>query len=88
MHKLKEFFSMELNKSKEKVNDSHLISQLYKVGSTNLQYQVMKLQDEGYKISSGKQPCSICNKRLGYSVFTISKDNNVVHYGCAQKRNT
>ncbi|RCK67836.1 Vacuolar morphogenesis protein 6 [Candida viswanathii] len=88
MHKLKLFFSMELNKSKERVEDTHLISQLYKVGSTNLQYKVMKLQDEGYRISSGKQPCSICNKKLGYSVFTISKDNNVVHYGCTQKRST
>ena len=63
-----------------------MVSQLYKVGSTNLQYKVMTLQNEGYKIGSSKQPCAICNKRLGYSVFTITKDHEVVHYGCAQSR--
>lgn len=86
MHKLKTFFTIEIKNTDEQVKDSHLVSQLYKVGSTNLQYKVMTLQNEGYKIGSSKQPCAICNKRLGYSVFTITKDHEVVHYGCAQSR--
>ncbi|KAI5954086.1 VAM6 [Candida margitis] len=83
--KLSQFLTNQIQKVDNKTHDSKMCSQLYKVGSTNLKYKVLNLQDEGYKINSSKQKCTICNERLGYSYFTVSDDDTIVHYGCGQK---
>lgn len=83
--KLTQYLLSQIQNVNNKVHESRMCSQLYKVGSTNLKHKVLNLQDEGYKITSSKQKCSICNERLGYGYFTVSSDDSIVHYGCAQK---
>lgn len=85
LNKLSHFLTSQIQKVGNKVHESRMCSQLYKAGSTNLKHKVLNLQDEAYKINSSKQKCSICNERLGYGYFTVSSDESIVHYGCAQK---
>ncbi|KAG5417231.1 UTP21 [Candida metapsilosis] len=71
LKKLSSYLVNSVQKVDTKVHESRMGAQLYKVGSTNLKYKVLNLQDEGYKINSSKQKCSICNERLGYGYFTF-----------------
>ncbi|EMG50920.1 hypothetical protein G210_5886, partial [Candida maltosa Xu316] len=64
--KLKQYFYAEISQTTEKVKDTHIISKLYKTGSANVEQQVKELEKESYKISSSKDECIICHKKLGY----------------------
>ncbi|ABN66606.2 vacuolar carboxypeptidase Y [Scheffersomyces stipitis CBS 6054] len=85
LHRLEKFLTSHMRGSQETLHDARIASQLYKVGSIKLQDRIWKIQSQEYPIASGKQLCTICNKRLGYSVFSVGKDNQIVHYGCAQR---
>ncbi|KAI5951365.1 VAM6 [Candida jiufengensis] len=85
LYKLKSFLNEQIHNVNNNLNDSKMNSQLYKIGSTNLKSKVLNLQNEGYKISSSKQLCPVCNERLGYSYLTVTNDGDIIHYGCAQK---
>ncbi|KAI5960134.1 VAM6 [Candida pseudojiufengensis] len=85
LYKLKPFLNLLLNNLNQKLNDSKINSQLYKIGSKNLESKVLNLQNEGYKLSSSKQLCAVCEERLGYSYLSVTKDGEIIHYGCAQR---
>lgn len=85
LHKLSKFLTASLRNSQEALHDGRIASQLYKIGNVKLQDKVLQQQSQGYTIESAKQECSICHRRLGYSVFSVGNDGQVVHYGCAQK---
>ncbi|EGW33175.1 uncharacterized protein SPAPADRAFT_50087 [Spathaspora passalidarum NRRL Y-27907] len=84
--KLTQFLTHTFANNHKLLHNSRIKAQLYKVGTVNMEDKVLKIQSEGYKISSSKQACAVCNKRLGYAVFGVTKDNQVVHYGCLQSR--
>lgn len=85
LYKLEKFLSEQLRSSMDFVHDTSVASQLYKVGTTKLQDKLQTTQSEGYTVESGKQLCTICNKKLGYSVLSVGKDNQIAHYGCYQR---
>ncbi|RLV95803.1 U3 small nucleolar RNA-associated protein 21 [Spathaspora sp. JA1] len=85
LYKLSQFLNMSFTKNHELLYNSKLKTQLYKVGTINMEDKLLNLTSEGYKINSSGQPCAVCNKRLGYAVFGVTKDNQVVHYGCIKR---
>ncbi|CUM47265.1 uncharacterized protein AC631_01944 [Debaryomyces fabryi] len=85
LYKLEKFLSQQLRSSMDSVHDTNVASQLYKVGSTKLQDKLQTIQSEGYTVESGKQLCTICNRKLGYSVLSVGKDKQIAHYGCYQR---
>ncbi|KAK6461805.1 vacuolar carboxypeptidase Y [Scheffersomyces coipomensis] len=87
LFKLSKFLNNQIINSQQNNYDSRIISQLYKVGSIKLYDKILNIESENYSIQSNRQICSICNKRLGYSVFTVDKHDQIIHYGCAQKGN-
>lgn len=84
--KLHQFLCVQLRDSKKALTDGRLASQLYKVGSVKLEHELLMKQNQSYSIESSKNICKICKKRLGYSVFTVLKED-VVHYACYQSVN-
>lgn len=85
LHKLMLFIEENVRKNEEKLYNTHLGSQLYKVGSIKLHHKLLDTQSKSYSIPAGTQPCHICNKKLGFSVLCIDQNDQVVHYGCLQK---
>lgn len=85
INKLNEFLRDQLRLTRETLIDSRFSSQLYKVGSIKLQHELLTKQSESYSIDSSRKPCSICHKKLGYSVLSVNDKNQVVHYACHQK---
>lgn len=81
--KLSKFLDEQVRRSHKSLIDSRAASQLYKVGSIKLQHELLIRLNKSYAIDSSKSLCSICKKRLGYSVFTVS-NNKIVHYACYQ----
>lgn len=79
--KLTTYLDEQLRKSTQVLIDTRVSSQLYKVGSIKLKNELLTTQSQGYLIESSKKLCSICGKRLGYSVFSVD-NGNVVHYAC------
>ncbi|CUM66219.1 uncharacterized protein PRCAT00003879001 [Priceomyces carsonii] len=79
------FLTENLRKTTETLHDTRAYSQLYKVGMIKLQDELLTSQSKGYSIESGRELCPICNKRLGYGIFTVDKKDDVVHYGCYQR---
>ncbi|KAK6201041.1 vacuolar carboxypeptidase Y [Scheffersomyces amazonensis] len=86
LHKLSSFLNNQVINSQKNTYDTRVVSQLYKVGSLKLYDKILNIESKGYVINSGKQLCTICNKRLGYSVFTVDKNDHIVHYGCATNK--
>lgn len=82
MKMLSAYLSQGLRENFSKLQDSRMECQLYKVGVVKLQDELLSARDQGYYLESSMQLCPICHKRLGYSVFAIDKNNNVVHYSC------
>lgn len=85
VNKLSQYLNESVRNSKQQLVNTRLSSQLYKVGSIKLQHELLTTQSKGYLIESSKKLCSICNKRLGYSVFTVHDNNKIVHYACQQR---
>lgn len=83
--KLSFFLTSNLRLNQELVHDSRIASQLYKVGLVKLQHKLLTTESEGYLLQNGKQLCEICSKKLGYSVLSVDKNNQIVHYGCYQR---
>lgn len=82
MRRLANYLSQGLRENFTSLQESRMESQLYKVGVVKLQDELLTARDQGYYLESSMQLCPICHKRLGYSVFAIDKNNNVVHYTC------
>lgn len=80
--RLAQYLSSTLRAFKENVDGSRITLQLYKVGTIKLKAQVLESQSAHVAIKSGAQKCCVCNKRLGYSVFSVSPKGAVSHYGC------
>ncbi|ODV70524.1 vacuolar carboxypeptidase Y [Hyphopichia burtonii NRRL Y-1933] len=85
MNKLSIFLQANLRNIQELLHDSRLAQQLYKVGSQKTRHKLLTKQSEGYPVQNARQLCGICNKKLGYTVLSIDKNNQVVHYGCFQR---
>lgn len=85
MTKLSVFMTRNLRNTQELLHDSRIASQLYKVGQIKSYHKLLTCESEGYPIQSGKLLCGICNKKLGYTVLSVDKNNQVVHYNCLQK---
>lgn len=79
------YLTNTLRASQEELHDSRISSQLYKVGLIKLNASLLEARMEHVDISSGNQPCSICHKKLGYSVFSVNKSGEISHYGCASR---
>ncbi|KAL7664564.1 CNH domain-containing protein [[Candida] zeylanoides] len=82
--RLASYLSTTLRAFRENVDGSRITSQLYKVGTIKLKAQVLESQSAHVAIKSGAQECCVCNKRLGYSVFSVSTKGAISHYGCDQ----
>ncbi|EDK36626.2 hypothetical protein PGUG_00724 [Meyerozyma guilliermondii ATCC 6260] len=80
--RLSTFLRTHLLRLKQTSQDSSLQSQLNKVGMIKIQHELATTEGKAYKINSGKQPCAICRKKLGYGVFTIDSNEHIVHYSC------
>lgn len=85
MAKLSEFMKRNLRNTQELLHDSRIASQLYKVGLIKSHHKLLTCESEGYPIQSGKLLCGICNKKLGYTVLSVDRNNQVVHYNCLKK---
>ncbi|KAI3406748.2 UTP21 [Candida oxycetoniae] len=85
LYKIANYLKQQVAAVKNKVDDTRINSQLYKVGSINLKDKIIKLQDDSYKINSSKTLCPVCREKLGYSILTVTDDSDIVHYGCAQR---
>ncbi|CAI5756616.1 unnamed protein product [Candida verbasci] len=86
LNQLNKFLNSKISENERIINHKSKKNQLYKIGNHNLEKKVMILQNENFKINSSKQLCPICNKKLGYGIFTTTSDGNVIHYGCLQKK--
>lgn len=80
--RLSTFLRTHLLRFKQTSQDTSLQSQLNKVGKIKVQHELAATESKAYKINSGKQPCAICHKKLGYGVFTIDSNEQIVHYSC------
>lgn len=83
MHKLTEFLIESATQVNEKLYETRVSSQLYKVGAAKTHYNLLKMQTASYAVLSGD--CPVCGHRFGKSVLCVDDHDNVVHYGCYQK---
>lgn len=85
MKNLATFLTNTLRSSKEQLHDSRIATQLYKIGLIKLKSNLLESQREYYSIPSGQKKCSVCGKKLGYSIFSATKAGEIIHYGCQSK---
>lgn len=85
LNRLAAFLRTHLLKTKQLSQNTNLISQLNKVGMVKTHYERAAIESHAYKIDSGRQPCAICRKNLGYGVFSIDQNDQVVHYSCLKQ---
>lgn len=81
---LSSYLEDNLRQTKEKLHISRLSFNLYKVGTIKLQDNIVTSKSISYPLDSSNQKCPICQKKLGYSVFTVTKLGQVVHFKCLQ----
>lgn len=86
LSKLSKFMSETIRDSSERLHKSRINSRLHKLSMIKLQDTLLTEKNIAYYIESGKQLCSICNKKLGYSIYSVDNNNQVVHYGCYQRQ--
>lgn len=84
LHKLQTFVEESVRNEEEKLSNTRVGSQLYKVGSIKLHHKLLVTESESYSIPNGKQPCPICRNKLGFSVLSVNKSNQIVHFRCLQ----
>lgn len=85
LNKLEKFLFANLRDTQECLHDSRIASKLHQIGNFKSQEKIWSIQAKSYTIESSRKLCGICNRRLGYSVFSV-EDEKVVHYVCAQRR--
>lgn len=84
LKRLSKFLTQSLLTSKRSSQNTDLQAQLNKVGMIKLQHELVTTECTSYKIDSGRQPCALCHKKLGYGVFALDDKDQVVHYSCLQ----
>ncbi|QBM89930.1 sorting protein 39 domain 2 [Metschnikowia aff. pulcherrima] len=86
LHKLALFLANTTRELEEKRSKLQLESQLYKIGASKIHYGLVMAQAHHYKVTGADQKCHICAKPLGHSVTCANNANQIVHYGCLDKR--
>lgn len=82
LHKLLHYIEEQVRISEDKLYNTRVAGQLYKLGSAKIKHNLLKEESEFCMVNSGNQKCNICGERLGYSVLCLDKDKHIVHYGC------
>ncbi|CCE83266.1 Piso0_003838 [Millerozyma farinosa CBS 7064] len=85
LYKLNSFLINDIKLRNAFLLDSRASRVLNMIRELNTREKLYHLQDTHYTISSSKQTCEICHQNLGYSMFSVSNDNKVVHYGCLKE---
>jgi hypothetical protein len=78
------YLQQNLIKQQEALHDSRLKANLINVSNIKVQAQVLESKNYGYPIESMNQACPTCGKKLGYSIYSVEQDGQVIHYGCRQ----
>lgn len=82
--KLYQCLVLGLQKIEVRLIKSNFIQNLEQLQRSKLKEQKLKLH-KNHVIIDESSICSICQKRLGFSVINWLPDNSVVHYGCFQR---
>lgn len=85
LYKLNLFLINDIKLRNAFLLDSRASRVLNMIRELNTKEKLYRLQDTHYTINSSKQTCEICHQNLGYSMFSVSNDNKVVHYGCLKE---
>lgn len=65
--------------------NKRITSQLYKVGSVKVQYELQKEKAKSYKIANKEESCDICHDSIKKNLICIDPDDKISHYKCYQK---
>lgn len=86
LSQLSSFFTFKLRELNEEVFDKRLIAKLHGSANVKVYYNLLEARNQSFMIENSDQICPICNKRLGYGIFSGSSNHEVCHYACYQKK--
>lgn len=82
LHKLNLFLEATTHMKQDELYKTRMTSQLYKVGSTKLHYQLLMAQQDFCIIDSNRELCQVCHKSIAGGVLCAGDNHRAVHYGC------
>lgn len=82
LHKLGSYLTSTIRHAQASVHDLRAAANLYSVGRAKSKHKLLTTEAEAVSVQSANQPCAICQKRLGYTVFSVDHSGQVIHYGC------
>lgn len=85
LQKLDDFLCENLFLKDTTLMNKQFISQLYKVGSMKVQYELQHERAKSYKISNKEQSCDICHDPIKKNLICIDPKDKISHYKCYQK---
>lgn len=82
LQKILTFLQDSIRQCDNGVHDARLKSELYKVGSFKMKYEVLKAQSTSFTLLARR--CGVCGKRLGNGVLYAYIDGGVAHFLCVE----
>ncbi|OBA22517.1 hypothetical protein METBIDRAFT_87063 [Metschnikowia bicuspidata var. bicuspidata NRRL YB-4993] len=86
LHKILVFLQTTVENLEQKQFNSRIKGQLYKISASKAHYDLVMAQSHHYSIAGSGQICPACTKPLGQSIACVNAADQIIHYGCFDKR--